>query len=72
MRTCDELRQEIEAQRDRRSTLSEGGVRVSKSLEGGAVMAEVLGSARGLTGARYGAMMTFDESGRPGTECSPA
>ena len=31
-------------------------------------MAEVLGSARGLTGAHCGAMMTFDESGCPGTE----
>ena len=32
LRTCDELRREIETQRDRRSTLSEAGVRVGKSL----------------------------------------
>ena len=65
MKTCDALRQEIEAQRDRLSRLSEASVRVSESLEVGTVMAEVVGSARGLTGARYGVMMTVDESGRP-------
>ena len=65
MKTRDELRQEIEAQRDRLSRLSEASVRVSESLEVGTVMAEVVGSARGLTGARYGVMVTVDESGRP-------
>ena len=65
MRTCDELRLEIEAQRDRLSGLSEASVRVSESLEVGIVMAEVVGSARGLTGARYGTVTTVDESGRP-------
>ncbi|MDE0127135.1 MAG: ATP-binding protein [Bryobacterales bacterium] len=65
MKTCDELRQEIEAQRDGLSRLSEASVRVSESLEVGTVMAEVVGSARRLTGARYGAVMTVDESGRP-------
>lgn len=65
MKTCDELRREIEAQRDRLSKLSEAGVRVSETLRVGTVMAAVLGSARGLTGAGYGAMMTVDEFGRP-------
>ena len=64
MKTYDELRREIEAQRDRLSRLSEASVRVSESLDVGTAMAEVVGSARGLTGARYGAVITVGESGR--------
>ena len=64
MQTHDELRQEIEEQRARFSMLSEASVRVSESLDIDTVLYEVVESARALTGARYGAIVTIDESGQ--------
>ena len=61
----DELRQEIEEERARLSMLSEASVRVSESLDVDTVLHEVVKSARALTGARYGAIVTIDESGKP-------
>ena len=65
LKTYDELRQEIEALRNRLSKLSEASVRVSESLDVNTVLHEVVGSARALTGARYGVIVTIDESGKP-------
>ena len=65
MQTHDELRQEIKEQRDRLTRLSEASVRVSESLDVDTVLHEVVESARALTGARYGAIVTIDESGQP-------
>ncbi len=65
LQTHDELRQEINEQRDRLSKLSKASVRVSESLDVDTVLHEVVESARALTGARYGAIVTIDESGQP-------
>ena len=64
MQTHDELRQEIEEQRERLTKLSKASVRVSESLDVDTVLREVVESARALTGARYGAIVTIDESGQ--------
>ena len=65
MRTKYEPRQEIEALRERISSLSAASLRISASLDLETVLHEVVESARELTGARYGAIATIDESGRP-------
>ena len=58
----DQLR-EIESLRTRLSMLSEASRRVSESLDLGLVLQEVIDNARYLTGARYGALLTYDQSG---------
>jgi len=65
LQTHDELRCEIDEQRARLSKLSRASVRVSESLDVDTVLREVVESARALTGARYGAIVTIDESGLP-------
>ena len=65
MRTKYEPRQEIEALRERISSLSAASLRISASLDLETVLHEVVESARALTGARYGAIATIDESGLP-------
>ena len=40
-------------------------LRINASLDVATVLREVVDSARALTGARYGAITTVDESGRP-------
>ncbi len=65
MQNPDEPRQEIEALRDRISTLSAAILRINESLDVRTVLDEVVKSACALTGARYGTIMTVDEAGQP-------
>ena len=54
---------EVEALRERISALSAAILRISASLDLDTVLGEVLESARGLTGARYGIITTIDDTG---------
>ncbi len=65
MQSPDKLRRENETLRDRISKLSAAILRISVSLDLSTVLQEVVESARGLTGARYGAITTVGESGQP-------
>ena len=65
MSAAAELRCENERLRERASSLSAAILRISASLDLGTVLNEVVGSARALTGARYGAIATIDEAGEP-------
>ena len=56
---------EIQALRERVSRLSAAVLHVSASLDVSTVLREIVGSARALTGARYGAITTIDGAGRP-------
>lgn len=64
MTQTDYRDQQIEALQDRLTRLSEASLRINDSLELDTVLQRVLDSARALTGARYGVMTTFDESGQ--------
>ena len=64
-KSADELRRENEALRNRMSRLSGAVLRISASLDVSPVLHEVVESARALTGARYGAITTVDDSGQP-------
>ena len=59
-----ELRNEIEALRERVSRLSAAILRASSSLDLDTVLHEVVDSARVLTGARYGVIVTVDGTGQ--------
>ncbi len=59
-----ELRRENEALRERVARLSGAILRISASLDLDTVLREVADSARALTGARLGAIVTVDEAGR--------
>lgn len=59
-----ELKSEIESLRARLLRMSEAGRRITESLDLETVLQEVIDCARSLTGARYGALTVFDESGR--------
>ena len=63
-RSRDELRREIEALQERLTGLSEASLRINRSLDLQTVLKEVLEGARELTGARCGAIVTLDDSGR--------
>ena len=65
MKNLDELRRENDALRDRISKLSAASLRISASLDVNVVLREIVESACALTGARYGAIMTVDETGQP-------
>ena len=65
MNSSDERKREVEALRERISSLSGAVLRISASLDVGPVLRETVDSARALTGARYGAITTIDEAGRP-------
>ena len=65
MKSDDELRRENDALRERISRLSAAILRISATLDVGAVLREVVDSARALTGARYGVIATLDDAGRP-------
>ena len=56
---------EHEALRVRLAALSAASLRISASLELETVLTEVVESARTLTGARFGAIATIDETGTP-------
>ena len=58
-------RRESELLRQRISTLTAAILRISATLDLDTVLAEVVDSARGLTGARYGIIVTVDEAGAP-------
>ena len=68
MTQSGDARREIEALRERTSTLSAAILRISATLDLDTVLAEVVESARGLTGARYGVIATVDEAGAPTRE----
>lgn len=59
-----ELRRQNEALRERVARLSGAILRISASLDLDTVLREVADSARALTGARLGAIVTVDEAGR--------
>ncbi len=61
----EELRRELSALQERVSRLSAAVLRISASLDLDTVLQEVVDSARALTGARYGAIATVDETGAP-------
>ena len=61
----DELRRQIGTLEERVSRLSAAILRVSASLDLDTVLQEVVDSARALTGARYGTIVTVDEAGHP-------
>ena len=65
LNSSDERKREVEALRERISSLSGAVLRISASLDVGTVLRETVDSARALTGARYGAITTIDEAGRP-------
>ena len=60
-----DARRESEALRERISTLNAAILRISSTLDLDTVLAEAVESARGLTGARRGAVVTVDETGEP-------
>ncbi len=64
MATPGELRRRIEALEERVSRLSSAVLRISSSLDLDTVLQEVVDSARALTGARYGVIVTVDDNQR--------
>ena len=48
---------------DRLSRMAEACLRIASNLDVDAVLQEVIDGARSLTGARYGALVSFDDSG---------
>ncbi len=65
MTQSNDAQREIEALRERISTLNAAILRISATLDLDTVLAEVLESARGLTAARCGVIATVDEAGAP-------
>ena len=63
MNLPDELIRENETLRERLALMSQASLRINESLDFDTVLQEVLDSARSLTGARYGAITLFDDSG---------
>ena len=61
----DEPGSEVAALRERITMLSAASLRISASLDLESVLHEVVESARALTGARYGAIVTVDENRQP-------
>ena len=61
-----ELRERIEALRERMSRLSAAVLRASASLDLDTVLQEVVDSACALTGARFGVIVTVDDDGQAG------
>ena len=59
----DGMLREIESLQTRLSGLSEASRLVSESLDLDVVLQKVIDSARSLTGARYGALLTYEQSG---------
>ena len=61
----EELVCENAALRERLSRLSAASLRIGSSLDFDTVLREIADSARALTGARYAAIATIDETGKP-------
>ena len=64
MKNTDERDQQTEAPRNRLSKLSEAILRLNESLDLDTVLQEILDSARSLTGARCGVIVTLDDKGQ--------
>ena len=63
MTQFSDLERENQALRERLSRLSEASLRINESLEFDTVLQEVLDSARVLSGASYGVITLFNDSG---------
>ncbi len=61
----EKLACENAALRERLSRLSAASLRIGSSLDFDTVLREIADSARALTGARYAAIATIDETGKP-------
>ena len=61
-----DARQESGAAQEPATTLHAAILRINASLDLDTVLGEAVGSARALTGARYGVIVTLDEAGAPG------
>ena len=59
------------AVRDRLSRLSEASLRINESLDPDTVLQEVMDNARALTGARFGVITLYDDTGRVGGLSGP-
>ncbi len=57
------MRTETEASMGRLSRLSEASLRITESLDLDTILQGVIDGARSLTGARYGALLVFDDAG---------
>ncbi|MDE2742265.1 MAG: ATP-binding protein [Gemmatimonadota bacterium] len=64
MKKTDERDQQTEVPRNRLSQLSEATLRINESLDLDTVLQEILDSARSLTDARYGVIVTLDDKGQ--------
>ena len=64
MTKADPHDRQIAILRDRLSRLSEASLRINESLDLNTTLQQVVDSARALTGARYGGVVTLDQSGR--------
>ena len=65
MSCANDMRRELRAARERIATLNSAILRINASLDLDTVLEEVVGSARALTGARWGVIATVDEAGAP-------
>ena len=63
--TRDEMRQRFEMLETRISNLCAAILRINASLDLETVLREIVDSARALTGARYGLIVTIDDAGKP-------
>ena len=70
MKEAGHLEVEIAALRDRLSRLSEASLRINESLDLEKVLQDVIDSARVLTDARYGVLVTLDSNGQPDELCT--
>ena len=64
MKNTDESDQQTEAPRNRLSRLSEASLRINESLDLDTVLQEILDSARSLTDAWCGVIVTLDDKGQ--------
>ena len=64
MKSADELMREVEALRDRISSLSGAVLRISASLDVDTVLKEIAENARALTGARGAVITALDDAGQ--------
>ena len=64
MKNTDERDQQTEMPRNRLSKLSEASLRINESLDLDTVLQEILDSARSLTDARRGVIITLDDEGQ--------
>ena len=64
MKNIDERDQQREVPRNRLSQLSEASLRINESLDFDTVLQEILDSARSLTDARCGVIVTLDDKGQ--------